>query len=161
MERVWFVAILVLACGCAPAWETVPTGEIQTEGVSIEASDGSFSLKTGERFRPPFFTRDCVVKASPENFELAREWGARSVKVHVPGRDKPLHGLLAFCKVHPEATGPATRLYQIQVPASSVEKTSGGRVYVVFEETNKGGEFDDGFHHFDAWQLWLSEVPFL
>lgn len=39
-------------------------------------------------------------------------------------------------------------------------KTAGGKVSVVFEETNYAGRYSDGPENLDAWQLWLSEIPF-
>jgi hypothetical protein len=151
---------VVAGCG-APVFREVPEGKVATPGVTITAASGAFELRAGQPFRPPFFARDCLVTATAENYPAARQMGAQPVRVTVPGRDQPLHGLLALCRVHPDATGPATRQYLIRVPQSYIDATSGGRVSVLFEETNIGGNYSDGHHSYDAWQLWLSEGPFM
>jgi hypothetical protein len=146
---------ILFAAGCVSQgvqWNRVPLGVVVTPDVEILAEDGSFKLVSGKSFIPPFYTNDCLTKANTSNYARAEQMGARRVIVRVPGMDKPLHGILALCEVHPRATGPATRSYQIQVPAQYVEATAGGRVSVVYEITN--------YRDFDAWQLWLSRVPF-
>lgn len=137
---------------------------IQTEGVVITSDDSmpgaSFRLSSEEgNFPTPFWADNCIVRATADNYDLALRHGARQVRVHVPSREEPLYGVLAFCRTHPQASGPATRLYLIQVPEGRVEATAGGRVSVVFEPTNYQQRYADGTHTFDAWQLWLSEFP--
>src|SRR5690606_8503252 len=80
----------------------------------------------------------------------------RRVRVIVPSADEPLYGLLQLCGAPPNATGPATRRYNIEVPQSYVERTGGGLVSVVYEPHQ--GEF--GYGSPKAWSLWLSRAPF-
>ena len=162
----WIVlALVVSGCAAAQTWNAVPLGRIGTEGVSLyeDLADAEPSFRLtweDDTWTPPFYADNCVVRATPENYDIALENGARRVRVVVPGREAPLFGVLALCRTHPDARGPATRMYLIQVPAARVAATAGGRISVVFEPTNHQQSYADGRHAFDAWQLWLSEVPF-
>lgn len=167
VKRPW--VLIALACllglsstGCSLAlrWKRPVQGEVRTPGVEIRAEDGSFQLRGGERFRAPFHTKDCVAWAVHDNWKLALKWRARRVRVTLPGHAEPLHGILSLCTVHPKKAGPAGESYRIEIPAGAAALASGERPIVVVKETDYGVRFKDGFHRFDAWQLWLWRRPF-
>ncbi|MBN4050207.1 hypothetical protein JYT28_00465 [Desulfobulbus sp. AH-315-M07] len=157
-----------LSCGASPSsWVRVQNAQIKTAGMVIEAEDGSsswsaawFRLVTGEPFQTPFWAYDCPGRATTANFHLGEKLGAKRVRVHHPRVDQPLHGLLAFCWIHPEVQGPVARLYLLRVPDSYVAETSGGRISVVYEPQGHKIDYDDGERDVPAWILWLSRRPF-
>ena len=108
----------------------------------------------------PFSTRDCVAWAVFDNWKIALKWGARRVRVTVPGQAEALHGVLSLCEVHPQKAGPAGEAYRIVIPPGAPAQASGERPIVVVKETDFGARFKDGYHRFDAWQLWLWRRPF-
>lgn len=153
-------ASAMVSAQCTPAWRRPSHGEVLTKGVEIRAEDGSFHLRSGVPFRAPFHAKDCVVWAAFDNWKLALRWGARRVRVTLPGRAEPLYGILSLCEVHPKKAGPAGEYYRIKIPSETAALTAGERPIVVVKETDYGLRFKDGFHRFDAWQLWLWQRPF-
>lgn len=128
---------LGLSAGCASV-RPVPWGLIETPKVEIRALDGSFTLRSGQKFAPPF-TANCH-DVKPERFDplvaaydYAQENGARRVIVRVPWRRKPLRGILWLCGVRETAYGPGARSYRIMIGRNHVEATSAHRVSAIFE----------------------------
>jgi hypothetical protein len=152
----------VLLDACAPvpdAWKKVELAQLSTPDVVIEAKDGSFKLASGQ-VNTPFWAHDCPARATPENYDLGVKLGAQPVWVHYPGHDKPLHGLLSFCRIHPSIQGPVARLYDIRVPQEYIAATDAGRISVVFEPSGYSAAFQDGSSNVPAWVLWMSQMPF-
>ncbi len=152
--------ILGVSCVRNPPWKRIRTGRVITPGVTLRAEDGSFVLTAGRPFRAPFWAKDCVAWAVHDNWRIALKWGARRVRVTVPGRATPLYGVLSLCEVHPKKAGPAARSFDLKVPAGAVALTATGQTVVVVKESDYGRRFREGFQRFDIWQLWLSRHPF-
>lgn len=157
---------LGVAAGCA----SVPThpmraGMVETEGVTIRAADGSFTLTAGEQFLPPFQNRCYDVplatedRLTDEGHAQALALGARRVDVVVPGRDRPLFGLLLLCDVPDTASGPGSRSYRITVPPEYVDAATGGRISAVFERVT-WTRADGSTPWWYGWVLWLSDAPY-
>lgn len=167
-SRWGFAALLLLTSACATTrrvdnlppsvtmnYSRVARGEVRSPGVIIQALDGSFEMRAGEMWSPPFDQgADCVLQPSADPGPGLRS-GAKQVSVQVPGREQPLYGLLSLCGAPPGATGPATRVYQIEVPQAYVDATEGGRVSVVFEPHQAAYDYGTPM----AWILWLSQYP--
>jgi hypothetical protein len=153
----------VLACG-APQYATmpVPIGRIGTDGVTIVSEDGDeqplWQLSwESESWDAPFHTTHCSPNASTNTYTAALRQGAKRVRVYTPGREMPLFGVLALCRVPTHATGPASRMYLVRVPADRVARATDGRVSLIFEPvTLTGGPAAPQAH---AWQLWISDAP--
>lgn len=156
--------IVVVGClGCGPRlrpenWVLPPTVVVSTPGVRIEAPDGSWALTPDEPTAAPFYSYDCPMKPTPDNLRLGQRIGGQPVIVHHPEHDRPLHGILALCRIHRTVRGPVTEAYNIQVPRSYVRATSDGRTSVVFEPSGKEVEYH-GKHDLPAWVLWLKREP--
>ena len=132
-------------------------GEVVTSNVTIIDEAGQFELRAGEVWRPPFDQGpDCVLNPDASLPDAGVVSGARRVRVHVPGRREALYGLLSLCGAPPDATGPATRNYQIESPQSYVDATNGGRVSVVFEPHQGQWAYGEP----KSWILWLAQAPF-
>lgn len=138
-------------------------GVITTEGVQIEAQDGSFRYVSGERFTPfgvfdtyghSLHNKSSTVK---ERWRLALELGATPVLVSTPYREEPLHGLLLFHRIDRRAGGAVSRSYNIRIPERYVQEATGGRMSVVYEPYSVPGVGDDARPM--AWTLWLSDLP--
>lgn len=153
---------IVLGAGCLrpPPWKRIQGGTVVTPGVIIRAEDGSFTLRSGQRFKAPFHARDCVAMADRTNWRIALRWGARRVRVTVPGLASPLYGVLSLCEVHPTRAGPNGKSYDLKVPPAALIVTATGQTVVLVKETAYGRRFREGFLRFDAWQLWLSRYSF-
>jgi len=154
------MALCLSGSGCVHSWQKVPTAELETRGVAIEAEDGSFKIVAGKRFTPPFYSENCVVIPTTKNFGWAEHYGARRVRVKVPGLTEKLYGILAFCEVHPFTRGPVVRSYLMKVPSGRVAETEGGRISFEYEETDRGRTIGGRRRMYHAWQLWLSRIPF-
>jgi hypothetical protein len=170
------LSLLGFSFACAPGLEHSPiathpvaSGTLATEGVTIRAADGSFTLTAGQRFTPPYQNRCYDLRADQrsalqgditEAFATGDELGARRVLVDVPGREQPLLGLLLLCDMADSATGAGARSYHIEVPGEYVSAASGGRVSVVFEHVQVNAP-EQGLYTWYGWILWLSDQPFL
>jgi len=144
----------------------ISQGVIATDGVTIQAADGSFSLESRQSFHTPFQVDGYnlwVTTQEQRNRPAdltgralnALEIGAVRVIVTTPYLDKPLFGVLLLSKVPAKATGPGARSYYIQVPESYVREATGGRTSVVYERVQIEG-IGEGFN----WALWMSDVDF-
>ncbi|MBU0482487.1 MAG: PDZ domain-containing protein [Proteobacteria bacterium] len=84
--------------------------------------------------------------------------------VTVPGVEQKLFGVLFLGKAHVNATGPASRSYQIQIPDSYIKAALGGKISVVYEPINFRTNWYTGSNPVDSkthsWILWLSDMPF-
>ena len=98
------------SCGSIASYKPVPYGKITTDGVMITAEDGSFKLRSGEVWTPPF--QNSGINASQSDmvnlYTSALKDGAKKVRVKVPYQSESLYGILALNKVHSEATSAAT-----------------------------------------------------
>jgi hypothetical protein len=164
------VALLLLAVllsaastrGTAPPpnWISVDRGILSTGGVVIEADDGAFRLVPGGEFKTPFWAYDCPAQPTAQNYQLGLRLGARRVKIHHPAAGgRPLHGVLAFCRVSPATRGPVSRSYNLEIPDERVYETTGGRVSMQAESTGVTKPYSDGEANLPAWILWISEQP--
>ena len=142
------------------AFRRVPRAELGTAGVVIEDVGGAFTITSDGSFETPFWSHDCPARATTDNYQLGYRLGARPVRVHHPSfPGVTIHGLLAFCMVHPNEHGPVSRSYALQVPDEYVYETEDGRVSVVYEPTSVGETYGDGWTEYPAWILWLSRRP--
>jgi hypothetical protein len=137
-----------------------PYVKLITPDAVIEAENGSFKINSNKLINtPPQATAICVRIAEPFNNKkiLIDDYnnfvifcGAKRVRVTVPYVDKSLYGVLALLKFEEDTTGPATRIYQLEIPRIYVTAASGGKVSAVYERTP-----DNRY----AWILWLSDLP--
>lgn len=155
------IALATTATGCGaptrPAPGTVVTrARLTTDGVTLRA--GPWSIHGGEAGRLPavraaaYTERPCRGAVDAADAALARVAGAIDVEVIHPSSATPLRGVLLICEVPPTDRGPTSRSFELVVPADRIAETSGGRVSVVWELADAGGE-----QH--AWILWLAESP--
>lgn len=163
--RIVSLLSLGLVVGCAHSqpsqvnlgFRSVPDGVLLTRDARIVDENGRFELTAGQPWAVPFDLGDeCVLNPDASDPDAALLTGARRVRVIVPDVEEPLYGLLQLCGAPPNATGPATRRYNVEVPQSYVERTAGGLVSVVYEPHQ--GQFEYGSPK--AWSLWLARAPF-
>lgn len=168
-----FTLVATLSSGCVHSYNVPTQGSLGSEGVVITAEDGSFTLKPGERFRPPFSGCPEVWKSSsmsdrilvaPAHWSSWLERGAKRVRVSHPSVKEPLYGILAFCPVSEKGPSPVQRAYYVLVPDATVQKTEGGYMEVVFEPYDfESGVFESwggATVTVVAWALFLSRTPF-
>ena len=145
------LAVTATACG---SMRVVPSEVFaSTPGLVIEGND--FRIATGEAIPLPFVM--APARADEDIIDLYDEYrdeGAREVRVHIPGREEPLHGLLSLHALPETAKGPARRSLSVQVPQRYVDAATNGRVSVVFEPVNADPDTYYG------WVLWMSDRPF-
>ena len=167
--RLLLALFATLLGGCVTTVATHPmeSGIIGTDGVTIQSAAPVFSLKTGQRFKPPPFRSDCwnldpederALNADGlvEGYNTARKLHAVDVRVTVPGRDKPLHGVLMLCDAADQGTGPGSRSYLIEIPKHYVDEARDDKVTVVYEKQDWRGESGNKISWY-GWILWLSE----
>ena len=158
----------------------IQKGILITNGVTITAEDGSFSIKAGEPFIPPFqmggfwwgtdrnvsrnllHWPDSVIAKNGKTFNdlygMALEAGAKKVLVQMPDFDKPLYGILAlFTSVEMGASTPPPDFYSIQIPQQYAEAALNGKISVIYVSY-----VGDPQEHTKpkSWALWLSSAPF-
>jgi len=147
-----------------PDWKTLDVGMIATGGIRMVSlmPGQTFSYQTGQAFTPDTAI-DCTnFTPAAAEYVLALKAGAKVVKIEVaasaptpeipPPETHPragrarssvaapapapslYYGVLALCKIHKSAEGPASRAYNVQVPAQFLEKARDGFVSVVGEK---------------------------
>jgi hypothetical protein len=161
-----FVAFAIVVCclsGCVSptqkADQPVHYGTIATPNIVITAEDNSFTLRSGEKFTPPFqssynLSEDTGPKRA-ENWPYALKAGAKRVTVQY-GNDR-LFGVLALNYHYAGMTGPGADNYRIEIPREFVEAAKEGRCCVVYELAPVPNR---GEARFLSWTLWLSDQPF-
>lgn len=171
MNRVkLFITILVLALvyGCAAQNGIVKYGKISNQDITIVAEDGSFLLKAGESFEPPFQSKTSSSRELHNSalditglYDVALEkLGAKKVKVQVGAPDgeitKEYYGVLLFSKIYDDGYGPGTRSYLINIPELYLEAANGGKISVITELYNRKKNRGNA----KSWVLWISDLPF-
>jgi hypothetical protein len=166
------IATLVLSLALLVVWMlgcvTFPTklrpvdyGVLATPQSEISAEDGSFTIKSGERFTPPFQVDMWNKPIKPA--QIVSEWrtalqlGAKRVRVKT-GRNV-LYGVLLL-NYHTESVrGPGSYNYRIEIPEKFIKEAYGGNVSVCYEmvEWEKPGAPNQKWF---SWVLWLSDTKF-
>lgn len=177
-----FVSTLLLA-GCSSVPMTaIKSGKLATQGTIIKAEDGSFTIRAGEIFTPPYQNSQFYVQ-NPEGgysfagdvksdfqasrkyifqrslvgqFDRALEAGAKPVRISTPYYKDELYGLLFFGMGVGVNTDLASRSYMMQIPRKYVEKAINGRVSVVYEQQNTGLKLGK----VPTWIVWMSDQRF-
>jgi len=133
----------------SPYSEGIPVGE----GLSFEACQNGGS----DARSCPDLRGSMQAEAQPLPYR---------VRVHVPSRDEPLYGRLAFFHVYSTAQGSAGRIYRLVVPRKYVDRARGGNVSVIYQpyEARYRDPLSGNTAKYDvakvSWALWLSDVPF-
>ncbi|MDH5256849.1 MAG: hypothetical protein OEX07_02540 [Gammaproteobacteria bacterium] len=163
-----FLSIVVLGmfllAGCAAQNKVITKAQLATLKVTIKAEDSSFTINSGEVFKPPFSSRtgDFALQNKNVNiidlYDVAIEkYGAKKVKVSVEreGISSEFHGILLFSYVFDDGFGPGSRSYQIKIPKMYLDAARGGKVSVVYETYPR-----KGLKTGKSWVLWISDFPF-
>ena len=151
---VWAISPAAWADSDNPDWRTLDVGMIETGGITMTSMmpGQTFRYQTGGAFTPDSAI-DCTnyTPAAAEYVEALKA-GAKVVKIEVSasamaaGQEQQskghhraaaarvYYGVLALCKIHKSAAGPASRTYSIQVPQQILEKAQDGFVAVVGEK---------------------------
>jgi hypothetical protein len=180
--------VATLSFGCGPKlldapglpYAQTPTFvAMLTPGVTIEGVDGRWRITGQDPSTPPFLSAwpdEIPRSASPALLEQSSHFartGARPCWVKVPGRDKPLFGLLALFPVFTTSSNPsALRTYRMDVPSSNVQQALGGQISVLYEPypysydtlgaDRKGNQYvTQAQGEVASWVLWISDVPFV
>jgi len=167
------VMILLVLTSCGSyvdpysVYKSVPFGKIITNGVEITAEDGTFVLRSGEVWTPPFQNLTPGYGINTPNadmvnlYQAAFATGAKRVKVKVPYQDEPLYGVLMLSKIYPQGNSAVTRSYQISIPESYVDAAQNGKISVLYEYYDTG-DYDSNGNPIvpKTWVLWLSDMPF-
>lgn len=153
-----FFVTLTMLSSCSSLSVNVPLGKITTDGVTIRAEDGTFNLKSGDIWTPPFqnnLSSELNSKKDLTNFHSkAMELGAKKVRVKVPYQSEELYGILYLSQVSDKCSSATTRSYQITIPNNFVIAAKNGRVSVLYEYYSCGRKQPK------TWILWLSDMPF-
>lgn len=154
---------LFFLISCGVGKDSIETGQIVTPGVEIRAVDGSFTLKSGERWEPPFESitdwddqGEMYREGATGKYDFAlNDLRAKKVMVKTPYLEKELYGVLLLNKAMGDCNSPVTRSYQISIPESYAKMALNGQVSVVYEYYSCGDN-----PAIKTWILWLSDVPF-
>lgn len=149
------------------AYKSVPFGKIITDGVEITAENGTFTLRSGEVWTPPYqnLTPGYGINTPSADmvnlYKAALVLGAEKVRVKVPYQSEPLYGVLLLSKVYPQGNSAVTRSYQISIPESYVDAAQNGKISVLYEYYDTG-DYDSYGNPIvpKTWVLWLSDIPF-
>ena len=179
MRPIYIILLVLLISSCSPKFifhnKVVQNPvTIGTEGVVIEAEDGSFKWEYGENYDLKGIDFQTHEWFNSNSLNLKTDYLAslnkeKAIKVIVttPFHNKPLYGLLEINSIYQPCVGtsPETRSYYIQVPKSYVDAALGGKVSVVYESYKcRRGYFDKGktapsAMNISTWVLWLSDRP--
>ena len=158
-------SLVATACGSVRVPGSVG---VDTRDIVIEGED--FRLVEGEAEPLPFTVAPRPVTDDViDRYDDFRELGAEPVKVHVPGRAEPLHGLLSLHELPQGAKGPGSRSLSIRIPPEYIQAALGGKVSVVYEPVQseftmfkcwpaQAARCGAGPHL--GWVLWMSDRPF-
>ncbi|MFN0728089.1 MULTISPECIES: hypothetical protein [Polaribacter] len=182
MKSIYLSAFCLLLMSCATVpqftyYKKIPneTLTIGTEGVVIEAEDGSFKWESGKvndvtnfKFNNGWNSSGAATKISlsTENFAGLNKETATRVKITTPYSDKTYYGLLEMAGIYSKCKdkSPETRSYYVQIPKSYIDAAEGGRVSVVYEYYScERGYFSNNTkvikRAMTTWVLWLSDRP--
>jgi len=159
------VVFILFLVSCGVKLTTVNFGKISTPDVTITAEDGTFILKSGDSWNPPFYAIPkydfLQVQQLEINNDIATQYGfaleelnAKKVRVKTPYSNEELFGVILFNKVAEKCKVPVTRSYQITIPEEYVQQAMNGQVSVLYEY------YDCSGFSLKTWVLWLSDVPF-
>lgn len=156
-----FIAFTLAGCsGGHPT--TVPKyASLTNANVIIEAIDGSWELKSGETFTPPFI-KDIESYPTPrvrvvqKNISL---YGAGNYPDYVQdvtvtvGKEK-FHGKMLFTKVYEKAgSASAKRRWTVGIPESYLKIARSGNVAVLYQPYTYNRQ------DWASWVLWISNLP--
>jgi hypothetical protein len=153
------IVFLTWITGCIEnPWQSVDSGEIVTPNVIITAENKSFTLRSGETFKPDFQStcffaaRQGIANKWPE--ALDNEFPARRVRVQC-GNDH-FYGILAL-NTHLSQKYMAAHAYnyKIEIPEQYISAAKNGGRSVVYELV----PLSSGANILN-WILWLSDEPF-
>lgn len=119
-----------------PDWKTLDVGLVASRGIIMTSivPGQSLHVQSGVAFTPTS-SIDCTdFTPATAEYVTALKRGALVVKIQVQGEKAPFYGVLALCKIHKSAQGPAARSYNVQVPTEYLDKARGGFVSVVGEK---------------------------
>jgi hypothetical protein len=151
----------------------VTQGHLDNQGVRIVADDGSFELKGGQDFTPPF-QLDLWSRNSPKfvkavdslglvsSYSEALEVGAKRVRFYTDNNPASLYGIIAFNSMSTVSIGPGAKSYFVQVSPDTIASARAGTTVVSYEFVDwrrqvTGYAPDQGKWY--GWVLWLSNRP--
>ncbi|QGX39318.1 hypothetical protein [Permianibacter aggregans] len=171
------VIAFIGATGSAPTYinhtdrtlRPINYGTLVNTELKIEAMDGSFVLQGGEQFRTPFalnlWNARFDEKTLANQYQAARQLGAKPVLVHVKGHDQPLYGLLIFNQAINAAFGPGSQSYYVRVSKDKLDNARFGGISVAYEMMDWRDTYTDDYGRqtrdktWYGWMLWLSSTP--
>jgi len=162
ISGILFFSILLTSCGANVV--PVPQGKILTEGIEIHGIDRDFVLKSGEVWKPPFYTKmedvgdqRRIDKNIHEEYLFAlKHMKAEKVRIKTPYSEKELYGVLALNKVFKGCERySATKTYEISISKESVDQAIKGKTAVLYEKYPCKGK-----NYIKTWILWIDDVPF-
>lgn len=185
MRNLYILFFCLAIASCSPTY--VPYGKIVrnpitigTEGLVIEALDGSFKWEYGKNydlsginFQTHEWSNTNSLNLKTDDFARLNKQKGIKVSVYTPYQDKPLYGFLEINSIYQPCIGksPETRSYYIQVPKAYVDAAQGGKISVVYESYKcTPGYYDThGLYGkngpkvsqkvLSTWVLWLSDRP--
>ncbi|MDT8415894.1 MAG: hypothetical protein RQ735_11030 [Flavobacteriaceae bacterium] len=186
MRLIYVLLLLLVFSSCSPKFS--PYAKILknpitigTEGVVIEAEDGSFKWEYGKNYDLTGINIQTHEWSNINSLNLKTDDFARldkqkgiKVSVYTPYQDKPLYGFLEINSIYQPCIGtsPETRSYYIQLPKAYVDAALDGKISVVYESYKcSPGQYIKlaavyGYNVQKAaekvmstWVLWLSDRP--
>jgi len=168
MRANMFLTTVILSvfflAGCATQNKVIDKAQLSTQQVTITAEDNSFTIRSGELFKPSFRSETSKFELQNKNAniidlydEALKKYGAKKVKLSVnkDGLSTEFHGILLFSNVFDDGFGPGSRSYQLKIPEMYLAAARGGKISVVYETyprpAGKAGK---------SWVLWISDLPF-
>ena len=147
---------------------------VLTEGVTIKAKDGSFTIGSRAQSSPFNQGDGCILNPRSEHAGAATAFGGKEVVIELNkkaqarlnARRSTYYGVLSLCGAPPEASGAASREIAIQLPATNLQRAERGLVEAIFESfNNKQGDAEWAFTYQGttyspkSWTLWVSDTP--
>lgn len=151
----------------------VTLGHLDNQGVRILAEDGSFELKGGQDFTPPFqldlwsrnspkFVKSVEAVGLVNSYASALESGAKRVRFYSADNPSPLYGIIAFNSMSTVSIGPGAKSYFVQIPADTIASARAGTTVVSYEFVDWRREvsgYAPQVGKWYGWVLWLSSRP--
>lgn len=134
--------ISLLSCGTAKLTTVIDKGKIDDD-VTIHLTEKNITLKPDQLFSLENLNLKAGNKALSSDNILdqyrhlsMKDYPHYNITIDKPG-NKTYHGIIAFFNAPAGATDAVTRYYQLHIPESYFEKSSGGRIACVYEYSTK------------------------
>lgn len=156
------IAFIFLACAVPVSFSPIQRGIVETPGLTIQAMDGLFIIKSQTLFETPFNCAGLILHGNvSKDFMAALKHGAKTIIVIQEGKSDTLFGVLYFAPIPSNLKGENVSKHRIIVSDKTLQDARDG--LIAYSGTYYEYDFrfqDETISSAFSWVIWLSNKPF-